>query len=245
MEWQDEGIVLSARRHGERDSIAVLLTFEHGKHAGLVRGGAGSRNRALLDIGNRVQVTWKARLAQHLGTFTLEALDQPAARILDSPLELAGLASACAMVELAVGERDPHPLLFAALLHLLERIGRGDSWTADYIRFELLLLQDTGFGLDLSSCAVTGETEGLAYISPRTGRAVTRAVGAPLAEKLLPLPQFLATGEAHNPEQITQGLRLAGYFFSRHITTPNDQAMPLARERLQALLAGAHDEERR
>ena len=236
---------MSARRHGERDSIVVLLTFEHGKHAGLVRGGAGAKNRPLLDIGHRLQATWKARLAQHLGTFTLESVAQPAATLLDRPLELAALASSCAMVELALGERDPHPRVYAALLHLLERIGREESWPADYVRFELLLLQEVGFGLDLSACAVTGETEDLAFVSPRSGRAVTRAVGAPLAEKLLALPSFLVAGKTHDRGQIAQGLRLAGYFYSRHITAPNDRSMPLARERLQALLAGANEQEKR
>ena len=236
MEWQDEGIVLGVRQHGERDALAILLTFEHGKHAGLVRGGAASHNRALLDVGNRLQIVWKARLAQHLGTFTLEALAQPGAWLFDQPFELAALASACAMVDAGIGERDPYPHLYAALLRLTGRIGRADDWLADYVRFELMLLREAGFGLDLETCAVTGATDGLAYVSPRTGRAVTAAVGEPLKEKLLPLPPFLANAVEHDTWQIAQGLRLAGYFFSRHITGPGDRMMPLARERFSGLV---------
>ena len=254
MEWQDEGIVLNARPHGERDALAILLTFEHGKHAGLVRAGATSRNRAMLDLGNRLQVVWKARLAQHLGSYTLEPVAQPGAWLLDQPLELAGLVSACAMVDAGTGERDPHPRLYAALLRLTGRIGRFDDWMADYIRFELLLLREAGFGLDLAACAVTGATEGLAYVSPRTGRAVTDAIGEPLKDKLLPLPRFLTTEEDHDIRQIAQGLRLAGYFFRRHITDPGDRMMPLARERFSNLIddcagqnrdrSGEHEEPR-
>ncbi|MEZ5825350.1 MAG: DNA repair protein RecO [Geminicoccaceae bacterium] len=244
MEWQDEGIVLGFRQHGERDALAVLLTFEHGKHAGLVRGGAASRNRALLETGNRLQVVWKARLAQHLGGFTLEPITQPAALLLDRPLELAALASACAMVDAGLGEREPHGHLYAALLRLTERIGRNPDWMADYVRFELMLLREAGFGLDLESCAVSGVSEGLAYVSPRTGRAVTAEVGEPLKEKLIALPPFLVADVEHDTRQIAQGLRLAGYFFSRHITHPSDRMIPLARERLAGLiedLAGEGD----
>ncbi|MCB2056087.1 MAG: DNA repair protein RecO [Geminicoccaceae bacterium] len=241
MEWRDEAILLHAQPHGERDAIAVVLTFEHGKHAGLVVAGRARGRRALVEVGNRLEVVWKARLAQHLGTFTLEPVAQPAARLLDRPLELAGLVSACAMVDAGLREREPHPLLFAGLLRLIERIGAatGESldWLADYVRFELLLLEQAGFGLDLSRCAVTGTTTGLAFVSPRTGRAVTAEAAGLHAPRLLALPPFLVEKVEADLLQIAQGLKLAGYFFTRHISRPSDQPMPAARERLAHLLA--------
>ena len=244
MEWVDEAIVLGARAHGDRDAIAVLMTFEHGKHAGLIRGGQGAAMRPVLEVGNRVEATWKARLAEHLGAFRLETVRQPAAAVLDRPLELAGLASACAVVDLAMGERDPHPRVFAALARLVETIGHDPGWLADYVRFELLLLGEAGFGVDLTICAVSGATEGLAYVSPRTGRAVTAEAGEPYAQKLLVLPSFLVEDVDAEGDQLSQGLRLAGYFLDRHIALPNDRALPLARERLFRLVAersaGAH-----
>lgn len=243
MEWADEGIVLTARRHGESDAVVHMLTFEHGRHAGLVKGGAGRTLRPLLQPGNRLELEWRARLADHLGGFRLEPKRLFAGALLDDPLRLAALGSACALVEAGLAERDPHPRLYAALLAWLQRLagggegrsGGGEGWPADYVRFELLLLAELGFAVDLSTCAVTGATTDLAYVSPRTGRAVSREAAGDFADRLLPLPAFLAGGDEPNRDEVALGLRLAGHFLRRHIFDPTDRPLPAARERLIAL----------
>ena len=232
IEWRDEGILLSARPLGERDAVAAFLTFEHGRHAGLVRGGAGKRQGALLQPGNRLALTWSARLDQHLGAFALEPMRLHAATIMGDGEALLALGAATALVDIGSGERDPHPALYAALLKLIEALGPGRDWHETYVRFELVLLAELGFAVDLEACAVTGATDDLALVSPRTGRAVSNAAAGDLAARLLPLPGFLAGQGEADEESIAQGLRLAGHFLNRHILQPMDKAMPTARERL-------------
>lgn len=238
IDWQDEGIVLGVRPLGERDAVLSLLTFEHGRHAGLVRGGAGKRQGALLQPGNRLQAVWRARLEQHLGAFTLEPVRLHAARVMGDATALLALGAATSLVELAMAERDPHPLLYAALLKLVEALGPGADWHETYVRFELVLLAESGFALDLEKCAVTGGTDDLAYVSPRTGRAVSRTAAGELAPRLLPLPGFLAGRGEADAEAIAQGLRLAGHFLNRHILAPVEKTMPETRERLAARFSG-------
>ncbi len=236
MDWQDEGIVLSARRHGERDALLSLFTYEHGRHLGLVRGGAGRRARPLLQRGNRLSCRWRARLSEHLGSYTIEPLRLFAATVLDDALLLASLDSACGLLDVGLGERDPHPALYAPLLTLFEKLAaRAEDWPQSYVRFELLLLAELGFGLDLERCAVTGGREDLAYVSPRTGRAVSRAAAGEWAPRLLPLPAFLLGGEKASEGEIAQGLRLAGHFIRRHILAPTERPLPAARERFADL----------
>lgn len=238
MMWADEGIVLAVRRHGEADAVLHALTFEHGRHAGLVKGGYGRMTRPLLQPGNVLELEWHARLAEHLGSFRAEPKRLLAGGLLDDPLRLAALASACALLDAALPERDPHPQLYAALLTWLDRLATRPDWAADYIRLELLVLGDLGFALDLSACAVSGATDGLAFVSPRTGRAVSAAAAEPFRDRLLPLPGFLV-GDESDARQIPQGLKLAGHFLSRHIFAPTDRPLPAARERLVALLGAA------
>jgi DNA repair protein RecO (recombination protein O) len=240
IEWVDEGIVLAARRHGERDAIVQLLTFEHGRHAGLVHGGAGRAAAPLLQAGNRLECVWRARLAEHLGGWRLEPMRLFAGNLLDDAAKLAAVGSATALVEAAMPERDPHPRLYAALLTLLEHMQAGPDWAADYVRFELVLLAETGFALDLAACAVTGATADLAYVSPRTGRAVSRGGAGELAARLLPLPAFLTGAETSDAAAIADGLRLAGHFLRRQLLDPVDKPLPAPRERLQALLCPPH-----
>lgn len=218
MDWQDEGIVLASRRHGEGDAILSALTREHGRHLGLVKGGTSRRQRPVLEIGNRLNVTWRARLSEQLGNFQVEQSSAVSAGLLDDPLRLAGLAASCAVTDLALPEREPHAEVFADLAALIDFIiGADDDWPAAYVRWELALLADLGFGLDLGHCAVTGETEGLAFVSPKTGRAVTAAAGRPYADRLLVLPPFLTdTKVAAERPDLLAGLRLTGHFLDRH-----------------------------
>ncbi|HUC61957.1 MAG TPA: DNA repair protein RecO [Alphaproteobacteria bacterium] len=244
MEWTDEGIVLAARKHGESAAIAQLLTRAHGRHAGLVHGGGGAKGRGLLQPGNRLQVHWRARLAEHLGSYACEQLHSGAATILDDPLRLAALASACALAEAALPEREPHPAIFdgmVALIAAFESSDRISGWGRAAIAWEMGLLSELGFGLDLSSCAATGTNDDLLYVSPRTGRAVSREAGEPYKEKLLPLPGFLARpGTMASDEDILAGLELAGHFLERHVFASLHREPPAARahflERLRRAL---------
>ena len=236
MQWQDEGVVLGVRRHGESSAIVSLLTREHGRHAGLVRGGAGKRARALYQPGNQLQVTWRARLAEHLGQLTAEPGMLAAARLMDQPDRLAALSSACALLDLTLPERDPHPALYDELLRLVATLCGDPAWAERYVGFELALLAELGFGLDLRACAVTGATEGLAYVSPASGRAVTREGAGRYLDRLLPLPAFLLGHRPADDADIGQALQLTGAFLRRHLFDATDRAMPQARERLVALL---------
>ncbi|MPY71463.1 MAG: DNA repair protein RecO [Alphaproteobacteria bacterium] len=238
MEWIDDGFVLGARKHGESAVIVTLLTREHGRHAGLVRGGAGARARGVWQPGNLLRVTWRARLAEHLGNFTAELLRSHAAGLLDERLPLLALSSATALVEAALPEREPHPALFEGLAGLLAALPH-PGWAAAYVRWELALLTELGFGLDLGSCAATGAAEGLTYVSPRSGRAVSAAAGEAWRDRLLPLPGFLTQGPSQETtaNTIADGLRLTGYFLARHALGPDARALPPARARLADALA--------
>jgi DNA repair protein RecO (recombination protein O) len=232
MFWQDEGVVLAARRHGESAAIVTLMTREHGRHAGLVRGGGGKRARSLYQPGNRLQITWRARLVDQLGQLSAEPLALLAARLLHDPDRLAGLGAACSLLDAGLPERDPHPSLYGALNDLLEVLVEDRQWLERYVRFELELLAELGFGLDLSACAVTGDTDGLVFVSPASGRAVSRRGAGTYAPRLLPLPEFLIGRGPGDDAAILEGLRLTGAFLRRHLFDATERAVPAARERL-------------
>lgn len=231
MEWDDDAVVLAVRRHGETGAVASLLTRAHGRHAGLVHGGQGKANRAILQPGNAVRAKWTARLPEQLGNYRLELLHAHAAAFLDDAARLAALGSACALVEAALAERQPHPACHAALIALLHALD-AESWPSVYVHFELALLRDLGFGLDLSACAATGQTGDLAWVSPKTGRAVSRAAGEPYRDRMLALPAFLVEGGEGRGADIRAGLELSGFFLQRHVLDPRHAVMPAARGRL-------------
>jgi len=236
MDWSDEGIVLSARPHGESGLIASLLTREHGRHAGFVPGGVSRRARPIWQPGNLLQVEWRARLSEQLGNYSAELSEAHAARALDDASALGGLAAACAVVDAALPEREPHPAMFEGFHAFLAALGHA-GWPAIYVRLELGLLQELGFGLDLQKCAVTGTTEDLAYVSPRTGRAVSRSAAGPYKEKLLDLPAFLSTGSLPiDSDQLVKGLDLTSYFLERHVFWPHNKPLPPARSRFMETL---------
>lgn len=234
MQWTDDGIVLQARRHGERALVVQLLTREHGRHAGLLRGGQSPKTRASWQIGNRMSVTWRARLAEHLGFLAGELLDSNAAKVLDDPLRLGALAAAAALAVAALPEREPHPRAYRGMVDLIAALASNDRWAVAYVEWEMLLLEELGFGLDLSSCAATGATADLIYVSPRSGHAVSAEAGAPYREKLLPLPAFLsAAAPAVRPSSrdVLDGLRLAGFFLDSRVFAPHQAKLPAARSR--------------
>lgn len=231
IEWSEEAVLLAARPHGEDAVVAQVLTAEHGRHAGLVRGGQGRRLRGLLQPGNRLQVTWRARLSDHLGGFSVELLQADAARFLDDPARLAALSAALAILERALPEREPHPACYHGLLALIDALD-GDHWGEVYVRWELAVLADLGFGLELERCAAGGDVRRLSYVSPRSGRALSEAAGEPYRDRLIPLPEFLAGRGGGGPAQIAQGLRLTGYFLERNLFHPQERNLPPARQRL-------------
>ncbi|MBT3915954.1 MAG: DNA repair protein RecO, partial [Rhodospirillaceae bacterium] len=220
MNWSDIGIVLSARKHGEGSAIVSLMTPGHGRHAGLVRGGSGKRARGIYEAGNLVSVEWRARLEDHLGSFTCELLQPQAALYLDDSLRLAGLSSACAVLEMALPEREPHPEVYESLFSFIANLSE-DTWLEEYVKWELELLAELGFGLDLTACASTGQSEELIYVSPKSGQAVSTNAGEPYKDKLLALPEFLMHGLEGAPEidfsALYLGLNLTGYFMGRHV----------------------------
>jgi DNA repair protein RecO (recombination protein O) len=242
MQWVDEAIVLGVKRHGEASAILELMTREHGRHLGLVRGAAGARLRPVLQPGNRVSVTWRARLDEHLGHYAVEGLDLAAARFLDASHALYGLMHIAALCRL-LPERDPHPQIHATLDHVLGALVDARLAGPRMARFELQLLSELGFGLDLESCAATGSTAELVYVSPKSGRAVSRDAGRPWQDKLLRLPAFLAEPEpAEQPSagDLADGFAVTGFFLLRHVLEPRGLTLPDARGSFVSAVVSAH-----
>jgi DNA repair protein RecO (recombination protein O) len=234
MQWTDDAIVLSARKYGEGGAVVHVLTPEHGRHAGLVRGGSGRRQRGNLQAGNQVRVSWRGRLEEHLGSFTVELTAARAAAWLDDAGRLGALTAAAAVVESALPERESHPEIYTDFCDLMEAFDRDPEWARAYVRWELALLADLGFGLDLSHCASTGTTDNLIYVSPRSGRAVSAEAGLPYKDKLLILPNFLRAetgGAVADPAALVAGLRLTGHFLIHHVLEAHGGQLPPARQR--------------
>jgi DNA repair protein RecO (recombination protein O) len=238
MEWTDDGVILSRRRLGETDAVLALFTRDHGRHLGLVRGGAGRRHGAALQTGNVVAARWRARLEDQLGWFTCEPLEATSVGFLDDPARLDSMAAALELLDATLPERQPHPELHAATRAFLAALAEPIPPGPLLVRWETGLLAALGFGLDLSACAATGTREDLAYVSPRSGRAVSRAGAGTLADRLLALPAFLV--DPRRPaaaQEVAAGLALTGHFLERHLLAPAARTMPPARRRVVDRLA--------
>ena len=232
MEWTGEGLLIGVRRHGESSVIAETMVVGRGRHLGLVRGGRTRRLAAVLQPGNSLQLTWRARLEDQLGMFTVELIEARAARLIDDRTQLYLSQLVCEHLRL-LPERDPHDRLLGMALRLIDDPPDG----AALARFELAVLEDLGYGLDLSACAVTGETDDLTHVSPRSGRAVSRSAAAPYLDRLLPLPSFLTTRGNASPHDIADALRLSGYFLQSQVWGPRDIAVPPTRDLLVGVLS--------
>ena len=232
MDWDLPAIVLETRLYGEADLIATVMTAEHGAHRGLIRGGASRAKAGTWQPGNFVQVRWSGRLADALGSFQAELVHATAASVLDDPLALAMLSSVTALAGDALAEREPHEAVFEGLIRLLPRLVLGAPTLPALIRWELILLADLGFGLDLTRCAVTGATEGLAFVSPRSGQAVTRDGAGEWASRLLRLPAFLTGDIESGPADWCDGMRLTGHFLARDVFGARHRPVPMARQML-------------
>ncbi|WP_126978426.1 DNA repair protein RecO [Frigidibacter oleivorans] len=241
MDWRDEGMLISVRPHGETSAIIEAFTPGRGRHAGVVRGGVSRRIAPMLQPGALVDLSWRARLEDHIGAFTVEPLRSRAA-ILSDRAALAALNSLCALLRFGLPEREPHPRLYGVTQVLAEALAAGPGWTAAYLRWELLLLEELGYALDLSRCAVTGQAGDLAFVSPRSGRAVSRAGAGDWADRLLPLPPVLLGQEPGADPlagDVAAALRLTGHFLDRMAGDLGDRPLPEARRRLVDLLARA------
>ena len=230
MEWRDEGIILGTRKHGETSAILEVMTRSHGRHLGLVRGGRSRKQQPVLQAGNHVDLLWRARLDEHLGTFQAEPLQLNAARLFDSAAAVYGLQTMAAHLRL-LPERDPHERLYETLALVIEHLDDPVAAGELVVRFELLLLDELGFGLDLSECAATGARDDLAFVSPKSGRAVSRGAGEPWRDRMLALPSFLLRGSGLRADRagIEDAFRLTGFFFSRHVYEPRGLGEPEAR----------------
>lgn len=239
MEWTAEGVLLGLRRHGESAAIIEVLTAGQGRHLGVVRGGAGRRLAPVLQPGAQLHLTWRARLDDHLGHFTVEPLRARAAALLDDPDRLAALNALCALAGFALPEREPQPRIFGLSVALLDRLAAGQAWHAAYLHWERALLEETGYGLDLDRCALTGGTEGLVHVSPRSGRAVSAAAAGEWADRLLPLPPMLIdAGAPDDRAQMRAGLATTGHFLARVLVPAlGERPLPEARNRLTSRFA--------
>ena len=241
MEWSDDGIVLSARVHGETSAILEVLTRVHGRHMGLVRGGASRKVKPLLQPGNTLHIGWRARLEEHLGSFAIEPAKSRAGELMEHRTALAGLNAFASIAAAALPEREAHAPVFEAGEILLDAMTEDGfaHWAPLYVRWEAGLLEALGFGLDLSHCAATGATDDLAFVSPRSGRAVSKAAAAPYKARLFALPGFLLGSQNADPSHgdIAAGLKLTGYFLRERVLLPHGRDMPAARLRLDEIAA--------
>ena len=240
MEFEDDAFVLAARAHGETGAIVELLTARHGRYAAHVAGGASRRLKPFLQPGAAVGVRFRARVADQLGSATLEPVGEGPSALFDDPLALHGLSAAAAVAAGALPDREPHAGAYLALEALIAALVHPDIWPAVFVRFEAGLLQDLGFGLDLSRCAATGDTDDLIYVSPRTGRAVSRQAGEPYKDRLLALPPFLLSAQGGlAPGDVQAGLDLTGHFLEAFVFNPLNRPLPPARHWMIDRLADA------
>ncbi len=238
MDWKDEGLIIGVRRHGETSAIIELMTPGHGRHLGLVRGGRSARMRPVLQPGNSVTATWRARLEEHLGTFTVEANKLRVAELMQRSAGIYGIQTLANHLRL-LPERDPHKNLYNASLILVEHFDQPEIAATLLVKFEIALLEELGFGLDLTQCAASGVTSDLGWVSPKSGRAVSRGAGKPWEDKLLALPEFLqqssqltidAQFEFPTPEDVEAGFALSSYFLEHHIYHPRGIRPPDERQ---------------
>lgn len=230
MDFADDAFVLAARSHGDTGAVVDLLTAEHGRRGAYVAGGASRRMRPFLQAGAQVTVDYRARTSEHLGAARLEPVGQGPSALFDDPLALIGLNAAAAVAQGALPEREPHPGAFLAFQALMAAFAVPEVWPAVFVKFEAGLLDDLGFGLDLSRCASTGTTDDLVWVSPRTGRAVSAEAGAPYSDRLLALPPFLLGAQAGLRDgDVRAGFALTGHFLEQFVFNPLNRPLPPAR----------------
>jgi len=237
MQWNDRAIILSVKKFSEHSAVVTLLSREHGIYSGVAKAALSKKQCGTYQSGNWVHASWRARLDEHMGSLQCDLEKPVAALAMHDRLALAGLNAVCAMMPLAMHERDPHPWVFDAAAQLLRKIACGEEWVSDYVRFEVSLLRDAGFGLDLTQCVASGVRSNLMYVSPKSGCAVSAVEGEPYKNKLLPLPAFLLQDDAvADLDGLKAGFRLTTYFFTEWMLAAHGGKMPAARIRLVEML---------
>ena len=233
VEWRDQGALLAVRRHGENSAIIEVLTENHGRHAGVVRGATGRKVAPILQPGAQLDVFWRARLDDHLGSYSVEPIRSRAHTAMGNRTSLAALNAICALLSFSLPEREPHPVMYQKSINLLDLLGNLDVLPLAYLQWELALLEDLGYGLDLSCCTVTGTTDDLIYVSPKSGRAVSRLAAGKWSTKMLPLPQVMLGGDNETALEIVRALDTTGYFFTNGLAKSlGNRPVPEARSRL-------------
>jgi len=232
MDWDSEGYILSVKKHGETSAIIDVFTPEKGRHLGLVRGGVSRRSRPVLQPGNKIKVSWRGRLSEHLGTYTAEPISARAAELMNDRLSLSGLNAICAVARACLPEREPYIDVYNAFEVLLDNLHEPDIWPALYVKWEAGLLTAMGYGLDLKSCAATGANDNLTHVSPRSGRAVSASAAEPYKDKLLVLPGFLMGLPFATAQDVAHGLKLTGYFLETRVQWGVNKTLPDARARM-------------
>ncbi|NRB05071.1 MAG: DNA repair protein RecO [Rhodobacteraceae bacterium] len=232
MEWHDQGILLSVRKHGETSVIIDVLTKAHGRHAGVVRGGTSRKLAPILQPGAQLDLRWRARLEDHIGAYSVEPIRSRAAQVMSDRLALAGLNCVTALLVFCLPERDPNAGLYDRTEQLMDLLGQSDIWPLAYLRWEMALLDDLGFGLDLTACAVTGSNQDLVYLSPKSGRAVARDAAGEWADRMLALPPVMKGEGAGEDAEVSQGLDTTGYFLQEKVAAGlGNRPLPEARDR--------------
>lgn len=239
MEWSSEGYILSTRKHGETSAIIDVFTRDKGRHLGLVRGGISRKMRPVLQPGNLVRVDWRGRLSEHLGTYTVEAINSRAAELMDDRLSLTGLNAVTAMCRELLPERETHPEIYDVFKIVLDNLHDHDIWPILYTRWEAGLLSALGYGLDFDRCAATGSNDNLTHISPRSGRAVSASAAEPYLDKLLRLPPYMRGESYASPEDIHDGLKLTAHFLETRVQWNLNKTLPEARHQLVQRLLDA------
>jgi DNA repair protein RecO (recombination protein O) len=237
--WEDQGVILEVHRFGDHDVILSIFCAERGLRRGVLKGGLRAKYRASIEPGTVVQAEWYGRLDEHLGKWSMEPLDMVAAKLMHARTALVALNSLCALLRLSLAEADPHPRLYGYLQHMLHTICASPTatdWVAEYVKFELLLLEETGFGLDLTQCAVTGSADDLQYISPKSGRAVGAIAGKPFHSKLLPFPN-LFRGANTGPQDAMEAIGVTGHFLHHWLLASIHKPLPAARLQLAEMLS--------
>lgn len=232
LDWREEGILLTIRRHGENSAIIEAFTRAHGRHSGVVRGGTSRKLTPVLQPGNQLDLTWRARLEDHLGTYSVEPIKARAGAVLSDATALAGLNAACALLSFALPEREPHTELYDASHAFFDVLGADKDWPVAYLHWEVALLADLGFSMDFEHCAATGKTDDLIYVSPRTGRAVSASGAAGYEDRLLPLPGILKDPRSGDPSGVREGLKTTGHFLKTGLASNIGKELPTARQRL-------------
>jgi DNA repair protein RecO (recombination protein O) len=233
IEWRDEGALIRVRKHGESSAIIEVFTPSRGLTSGIVRGGTSRKIAPTLQPGAQLDVTWKARLEDHLGSFTVEPIRSRTAQVMQDRLALAGLNAVTRLLSFLLPDREAHAPLYARTVQLLDLLGQNDVWPLAYLQWEVALLDEMGFGMDLSACAVSGLNDDLFYVSPRTGRAVSRLAAGEWADRLLPLPHVLLGKGDADLNEIVLALRTTGHFLNNHLSKSlGDLPIPEARQRL-------------